>query len=64
MSGLEVLARIRVIDPSIPVIMVTGANHQESSQALKNGAFAYLPKPFDFRYVDHLVSLATDQSRR
>jgi CheY-like chemotaxis protein len=64
MSGLEVLARIRAIDPSIPVIMVTGANHQESSQALKNGAFAYLPKPFDFRYVDHLVSLATDQSRR
>ncbi|HSF05685.1 MAG TPA: response regulator [Methylomirabilota bacterium] len=63
MSGLEVLARIRGIDPSIPVIMVTGANHQESSRALKN-AFAYLPKPFDLRYVDHLVTLATDQSRR
>ncbi len=64
MSGLEVLSRIRAIDSSIPVIMVTGASHQESSQALKNGAFAYLPKPFDFRYVDHLVTLATEQKRR
>lgn len=63
MSGLEVLGRIKGIDQSIPVIMVTGASHQESSQALKNGAFAYLPKPFDFRYVDHLVTLATDQKR-
>lgn len=64
MNGLEVLGRIQGIDPSIPVIMVTGASHQESSQALKNGAFAYLPKPFDFRYVDHLVTLATDKKRR
>ncbi|MGH7313410.1 MAG: response regulator [Candidatus Rokuibacteriota bacterium] len=64
MNGLEVLGRIRGIDPSIPVIMVTGASHQETSQALKNGAFAYLPKPFDFRYVDHLVILATEQRRR
>ncbi|MGH7308247.1 MAG: response regulator [Candidatus Rokuibacteriota bacterium] len=63
-SGLEVLSRIRGIDPSIPVSMLTGASRQESSQALKSGAFAYLPKPFDFRYVDHLVTLATDQKRR
>jgi CheY-like chemotaxis protein len=61
MNGLEVLARIRQLDPSIPVIMVTGANYRDTSQALTNGAFAYLPKPFDFRYVDHLVTLAIEQ---
>ncbi len=61
MNGLEVLARIRQFDPSIPVIMVSGANFQDTSQALSNGAFAYLPKPFDFRYVDHLVTLAITQ---
>jgi CheY-like chemotaxis protein len=61
MNGLEVLARIRELDPSIPVIMVTGANYRDTSQALTNGAFAYLPKPFDFRYVDHLVTLAIEQ---
>lgn len=62
MSGLEVLKRIRKIDTSIPVIMVTGASHDEASDALANGAFAYIPKPFDFRYFDHLVTLATTSS--
>lgn len=62
MSGLEVLKRIRGIDASIPVIMVTAAPHQATSEALKNGAFAYIPKPFDFRYIDHLVRLATERS--
>lgn len=61
MNGLEVLARIQELDPSIPVIMVTGANYRDTSQALTNGAFAYLPKPFDLRYVDHLVNLAIEQ---
>jgi CheY-like chemotaxis protein len=62
MSGLEVLKRIRAIDAGIPVIMVTAAPHQATSEALKNGAFAYIPKPFDFRYIDHLVRLATERS--
>jgi DNA-binding NtrC family response regulator len=62
MSGLEVLKQIHAIDASIPVIMVTAAPHQTTSEALKNGAFAYIPKPFDFRYIDHLVRLATERS--
>jgi CheY-like chemotaxis protein len=61
MSGLEVLKRIRRHDTSIPVIMVTAAPHQETSEALQNGAFAYIPKPFDFRYFGHLVKLATER---
>src|SRR5262249_1870157 len=59
MSGLEVLKRIRLFDASIPVIMVTAAPHQATSEALRHGAFAYIPKPFDFPYIDHLVRLAT-----
>jgi DNA-binding response OmpR family regulator len=62
MNGLEVLKRIRLVDASIPVIMVTAAPHQATSEALRNGAFAYIPKPFDFQYIDHLVRLATDRS--
>jgi two-component system OmpR family response regulator len=62
MSGLEVLKRIRLMDASIPVIMVTAAPHQATSEALRNGAFAYIPKPFDFQYIDHLVRLATDRN--
>ncbi|MGH7324468.1 MAG: response regulator [Candidatus Rokuibacteriota bacterium] len=63
MDGLEVLQRMRKIDPSIPVIMVTGASYQQSGEALKQGAFAYIPKPFDLRYIDHLISLVTDRKR-
>jgi DNA-binding response OmpR family regulator len=62
MSGLEVLKRIRLADAGIPVIMVTAAPHQATSEALRHGAFAYIPKPFDFRYIDHLVRLATDRN--
>jgi CheY-like chemotaxis protein len=61
MSGLEVLKRIRSLDTGIPVIMVTAAAHRETSEALRNGAFAYIPKPFDFRYFGHLIKLATEQ---
>jgi DNA-binding response OmpR family regulator len=62
MSGLEVLKRIRLMDASIPVIMVTAAPHKATSEALRNGAFAYIPKPFDFQYIDHLVRLATERN--
>jgi DNA-binding NtrC family response regulator len=62
LNGLEVLKRIRAIDPSIPVIMVTGASYGETSGALKSGAFAYIAKPFELRYIDHLVKLAIEQA--
>jgi DNA-binding response OmpR family regulator len=61
MSGLEVLKRIRSIDAGIPVIMVSAAPYQATSKALEGGAFAHVPKPFDFRDIDHLVTLATEQ---
>ena len=61
LDGLQVLKRIRAIDPTIPVIMVTGASYPDTSQALKSGAFAYIAKPFELRYIDHLVKLAMEQ---
>lgn len=62
MDGLEVLKRMRAIDPRIPVIMVTGASYQQSGEALRHGAFAYIPKPFDLRYIDHLISLVAERN--
>jgi CheY-like chemotaxis protein len=64
MNGLEVLKRIRALDKSTPVIIVTAAHYSELSEALKNGAFAYIPKPFDLRYIDHLVAAAVETARR
>lgn len=60
MDGLEVLRKIRHFDHRIPVIMVTSTAYPESAAALANGAFAYIPKPFDFRYIDHLVAAAVE----
>jgi DNA-binding NtrC family response regulator len=61
MNGVEVLKDVKKIDESIAVIMVT-ANEQVSlaADALKSGAFGYVPKPFDFRYLDHMVASIFD----
>jgi len=62
MNGVEVLKDIKQIDDSIAVIMVT-ANEQVAlaAEALKHGAFGYVPKPFDFRYLDHMVATLLDR---
>jgi|ERR687892_2800572 two-component system response regulator (stage 0 sporulation protein F) len=64
MNGVEVLKDIKQIDESIAVIMVT-ANEQISmaAEALKHGAFGYVPKPFDFRYLDHMLATILDRPR-
>ncbi len=64
MNGVEVLRDIKQIDQTIAVIMVT-ANEQISlaAEALKGGAFGYVPKPFDFRYLDHMVAAIFDAPR-
>lgn len=59
LSGLEVMKRIQTVDPK-PVVIVVTANEDTAvaAQAMTQGAFSYVPKPFDFQYLDHLVSLA------
>ena len=57
MNGIEALKEIMKIDQSIAVIMVTGNNQLAITvDAIRNGAFGYVPKPFDFRYLDHLIA--------
>jgi DNA-binding NtrC family response regulator len=65
MNGVEVLKDIKQIDESIAVIMVT-ANEQVTmaAEALRSGAFGYVPKPFDFRYLDHMVATILDRFPR
>ena len=48
-SGIEALGRIKTINPSIPVIIMTAYSSIESAViALKAGAYDYLTKPLDF----------------
>jgi two-component system C4-dicarboxylate transport response regulator DctD len=47
MDGLQFFARVRAIDPDIPVILVTGhADVAMAIGALREGAFDFLTKPF------------------
>jgi two-component system sensor histidine kinase/response regulator len=46
-SGFEVLEGMRGIDPTIVTIVITGFSTVESAvEAMKRGAFDFLPKPF------------------
>jgi two-component system C4-dicarboxylate transport response regulator DctD len=54
LDGLEFFARIRAIDPEIPVILITGhADVPMAIGALKDGAFDFLAKPYA---TDHLIA--------
>ena len=47
-DGLEVLRRVKESHPDIDVIMITGLSQIDTAvEAMKLGAFDYLPKPFD-----------------
>jgi two-component system response regulator AtoC len=59
MNGIDVLKEIMKIDKSITVIMITGNTELSVTvEALRNGAFGYVPKPFDFRYLQHLIAVS------
>lgn len=47
MSGIEVLRRIRTIDPALPVVLITGRAHaRELDEARRLGVTEILEKPF------------------
>ena len=46
-SGFEVLERLRVMDPNLVAIVITGyATVSSAVDAMKRGAYDFLPKPF------------------
>ena len=59
LNGIEVLKRMRSINPTTRVIMVTGNTDPALARdALELGAFAYIDKPFDFSYLKRVVGMA------
>ena len=56
MDGMELLDKMQVSHPNLPVIIMTAHSDLDSAvNAYQQGAFEYLPKPFD---IDEAVSLA------
>jgi DNA-binding NtrC family response regulator len=62
MNGMEVLRAIRVLQPEVPVIFITGYSTVETAvEAMKNGAFDYLAKPFTSEQLLEKVEKAMEQ---
>jgi len=64
MSGLELFERVRAIDPEIPVILVTGhADVDLAVQAVKDGVYDFIAKPFDAARLAGTVARAAEKRR-
>ncbi len=64
MSGLQAIEQIKQIDSKLPVVFITAGERSEMAiEAMKLGAFDYLPKPLDLSVVHELVEQALESRR-
>jgi len=63
-DGIAFLGWVHQSWPELPVIMMTGhAQLQMAVNAIKNGAFDFIHKPFDFDYLRKIVDRAVNYSK-
>jgi len=63
-SGIDTLRALRISNPDLPVIIITAASSIDGAiDAMKNGAFHYIPKPFKNEEVVLTVNKALEQRR-
>ncbi len=62
MNGLELLEKIKAIDPRIEVIIMTGHGTVENAvQAMKKGAYDFILKPFNLDEMRALIEKAIEK---
>jgi CheY-like chemotaxis protein len=62
-GGARVFAELRQIDPSVPIIIVSGDGDERRARALlQEGAFDYVPKPVDLRHLAGILASAIKKS--
>ncbi|PLX86054.1 MAG: DNA-binding response regulator [Desulfuromonas sp.] len=63
-SGIDILKKVKEDSPHTNVIVITGNASAESAvEAMKEGAFDYVTKPFNFEKLKIVVSKAFEKSR-
>ena len=64
-NGLAVLRLLRQADPKIPVVIVTAnAENAVAAECITEGAFGYVPKPFNLTYMGDMAAVAIEQPGR
>ncbi|MBA3446858.1 MAG: sigma-54-dependent Fis family transcriptional regulator, partial [Pseudaminobacter sp.] len=64
MDGMTLMARIRDIDPDIPVILATGhGDVQLAVRAMRDGAYDFVEKPFNGQHLVDMTARALDRRR-
>ena len=62
LDGIQLLSKIKASQPELPVIITTAHSDLDSAvNAYEEGAFEYLPKPFDIEEMVSTVSRAKQQ---
>ncbi len=62
MDGLELQRKIREVDPKATIIIMTAyASVETAVEAMKQGAYDYIVKPFDPDDLEHLVRNAVER---
>lgn len=63
-SGIDILKRVKEDSPYTNVILITGnASAETAVEAMKEGAFDYITKPFNFEKLKVIVAKAVEKSR-
>src|SRR5687767_414314 len=63
-SGIDTLRSVRISNPNLPVIVITAFSSIDGAiEAMKHGAFHYIPKPFKNEEVVLTVNKALEQRR-
>ena len=63
-SGIDTLRSVRISNPNLPVIVITAFSSIDGAiEAMKQGAFHYIPKPFKNEEVILTVNKALEQRR-
>lgn len=62
MDGLEILKNIKIFDPTIEVLILTGHGDVESvAEGMQSGAFEYIMKPIDIAELTSKIDMAKNK---
>jgi signal transduction histidine kinase/DNA-binding response OmpR family regulator len=65
MSGIELVKKVRAVQPDVGVIFMTGyANLNSAKDAIKHGAFDYILKPFELDEIRRAVGGAVKRIQK